>query len=69
VSCSWLVGSQDRGHTEYEDPTLWHIASTPGLPPALLVKLPLGQAEDGALQVADLVLRLVSHCGPATSPG
>jgi hypothetical protein len=25
--------SQDREHTEYEDPTLWHIASTPGLPP------------------------------------
>jgi transcriptional regulator with XRE-family HTH domain len=21
------------GHAEYEDPTLWHIASTPGLPP------------------------------------
>jgi hypothetical protein len=27
------VGSQDLGHAEYEDPTLWHIASTPGLPP------------------------------------
>jgi transcriptional regulator with XRE-family HTH domain len=27
------VGSADRGHAEYEDPTLWHIASTPGLPP------------------------------------
>jgi hypothetical protein len=27
------VGSPDRGHAEYEDPTLWHIASTPGLPP------------------------------------
>ena len=25
--------SPDRGHAEYEDPTLWHIASTPGLPP------------------------------------
>ena len=27
------VGSPDPGHAEYEDPTLWHIASTPGLPP------------------------------------
>ena len=27
------VGSPDRGHAEYEDPTLWHLASTPGLPP------------------------------------
>src|SRR5271156_2600531 len=27
------VGSPDLGHAEYEDPTLWHIASTPGLPP------------------------------------
>ena len=27
------VGSQEPGHAEYEDPTLWHIASTPGLPP------------------------------------
>jgi hypothetical protein len=27
------VGSQDLGRAEYEDPTLWHIASTPGLPP------------------------------------
>jgi hypothetical protein len=26
------MGSQDREHAEYEDPTLWHIASTPGLP-------------------------------------
>ena len=26
-------GPPDRGHAEYEDPTLWHIASTPGLPP------------------------------------
>jgi hypothetical protein len=26
-------GSPDPGHAEYEDPTLWHIASTPGLPP------------------------------------
>ena len=25
--------SPDPGHAEYEDPTLWHIASTPGLPP------------------------------------
>jgi transcriptional regulator with XRE-family HTH domain len=23
----------DRGEAQYEDPTLWHIASTPGLPP------------------------------------
>jgi hypothetical protein len=27
------VGSPSLGHAEYEDPTLWHIASTPGLPP------------------------------------
>src|SRR5438132_13448228 len=27
------VGSPDLGHAEHEDPTLWHIASTPGLPP------------------------------------
>ena len=27
------LGSPDPGHAEYEDPTLWHIASTPGLPP------------------------------------
>jgi hypothetical protein len=27
------VGPPDLGHAEYEDPTLWHIASTPGLPP------------------------------------
>jgi hypothetical protein len=27
------MGSAGLGHTEYEDPTLWHIASTPGLPP------------------------------------
>src|ERR1700730_1035763 len=27
------VGSPDLGHAEYEDPTIGHIASTPGLPP------------------------------------
>ena len=27
------VGSQDPGPAEHEDPTLWHLASTPGLPP------------------------------------
>jgi hypothetical protein len=27
------VGSPGGGHAEYDDPTLWHIASTPGLPP------------------------------------
>jgi hypothetical protein len=27
------VSSPDRGQAEYEDPTLWHLASTPGLPP------------------------------------
>jgi len=27
------VGSPNLGQAEYEDPTLWHIASTPGLPP------------------------------------
>src|SRR4249919_969644 len=26
-------GAPDLEHAEYEDPTLWHIASTPGLPP------------------------------------
>jgi hypothetical protein len=30
------VGSQDLGPAEYEDPTLWHIASTPGLPPEVV---------------------------------
>jgi len=30
------VGSPDLGHAEYEDPTLWHIASTPGLPPEVV---------------------------------
>src|SRR5215472_10926187 len=25
--------SPDRGQAEHEDPTLWHLASTPGLPP------------------------------------
>ena len=27
------VSSPDRGQAEHEDPTLWHLASTPGLPP------------------------------------
>ena len=27
------MSSPDRGHAEYDDPTLWHLASTPGLPP------------------------------------
>jgi len=27
------AGPPDLGHEEREDPTLWHIASTPGLPP------------------------------------
>jgi hypothetical protein len=27
------AASRDSGRAEYEDPTLWHIASTPGLPP------------------------------------
>jgi len=27
------VGSPDLGHAEHEDPTLWHIASTPACPP------------------------------------
>jgi hypothetical protein len=27
------VRSADPGNAELEDPTLWHIASTPGLPP------------------------------------
>jgi Helix-turn-helix len=30
------VASQDRRPAEYEDPTLWHIASTPGLPPEVV---------------------------------
>jgi hypothetical protein len=28
-----ILGSPDLGQAEREDPTLWHIASTPGLPP------------------------------------
>jgi hypothetical protein len=27
------MASPELGHAEYEDPTLWHLASTPGLPP------------------------------------
>jgi len=27
------VSSPDRGQAEHEDPTLWHLKSTPGLPP------------------------------------
>ena len=27
------VGPPERGQAEYEDPTLYHLASTPGLPP------------------------------------
>jgi hypothetical protein len=30
------VGAPDLGQAEYEDPTLWHIASTPGLPPEVV---------------------------------
>jgi hypothetical protein len=30
------IGSPDLGQAEYEDPTLWHIASTPGLPPEVV---------------------------------
>jgi hypothetical protein len=30
------VASPDLGPTEYKDPTLWHIASTPGLPPEVV---------------------------------
>ena len=30
------VGSPDLGQAQYEDPTLWHIASTPGLPPEVV---------------------------------
>jgi hypothetical protein len=46
------VGSPDLGPGEYEDPTLGHIASTPGLPPEVvrgLVALARNwrQAEDG----------------------
>jgi hypothetical protein len=46
------VGSPDREPAEYEDPTLWHIASTPGLPPDVvrgLVALARNwrQGEDG----------------------
>ena len=45
--------SPDHEHAEHEDPTLWHIASTPGLPPDVvrgLVALARNwrQAEDGA---------------------
>jgi hypothetical protein len=47
------VGSPDLGHAEHEDPTLWHIASTPGLPPDVvrgLVALARNwrQGDDGA---------------------
>jgi Helix-turn-helix len=28
-----ILGPQDLGQGEHGDPTLWHIASTPGLPP------------------------------------
>ena len=44
------VGSPDLGHAEYEDPTLWHIASTPGLPPDVvrgLVALARAHARSG----------------------
>jgi hypothetical protein len=30
------AGSPDPGPAEYEDPTLFHIASTPGLPPEVV---------------------------------
>ena len=30
------AGSQDVAHAEYEDPTLGHLASTPGLPPEVV---------------------------------
>jgi hypothetical protein len=47
------VVSADPGPAEYEDPTLWHIASTPGLPPDVvrgLVALARNwrQGDDGA---------------------
>lgn len=47
------VRTPDRGHPENEDPTLWHIASTPGLPPDVvrgLVALARNwrQSDDGA---------------------
>jgi transcriptional regulator with XRE-family HTH domain len=47
------LGSPDRGHAEHEDPTLWHLASTPGLPPDVvrgLVALARNwrQGEEGA---------------------
>jgi hypothetical protein len=31
-----IAGSPDRGHPGYEDPTLLHLSSTPGLPPELV---------------------------------
>lgn len=31
-----IAGSRDRGHPGYEDPTLLHLSSTPGLPPELV---------------------------------
>jgi transcriptional regulator with XRE-family HTH domain len=31
-----IVASPDRGHAEYEDPTLLHLSSPPGLPPELV---------------------------------
>jgi hypothetical protein len=47
------AGSPDRGQTEYEDPTLLHLSSTPGLPPDVvrgLVALARNwrEGEDGA---------------------
>jgi hypothetical protein len=55
------VGSPDLGQAEYEDPTLWHIASTPGLPPDVvrgLVALARNwrQGDDGTTSRPDSAL-------------
>jgi hypothetical protein len=47
------LSPSDRSQAEYEDPTLWHLASTPGLPPEVvrgLVALARNwrQGEEGA---------------------
>ena len=50
------AGSADLGHAEYEDPTLWHIASTPGLPPDVvrgLVALALGVLDQAMILEKD----------------
>ena len=72
------VGSPDPGHAEYEDPTLWHIASTPGLPPDVvrgLVALARTWRQGDAGTDQNDQRRALSHrlpidpCPPAPDPG